>query len=153
VLEALRDGPPLAAPELARAAGCGPGVVRALVAGGFVEEYLVPAEPPLPSPPDWRLSGSPLSSDQSAAAGRLVDALATGGFKVTVLDGVTGSGKTETYFAALAAALAAGKQVLVLLPEIALGAQWLERFRERFGVLPAWHSDIGRPNAATLGVR
>jgi len=63
---------------------------------------------------------------------------------VTVLDGVTGSGKTETYFAALAAALANGKQVLVLLPEIALGAQWLERFRQRFGVLPAqWHSDIG----------
>jgi len=63
---------------------------------------------------------------------------------VTVLDGVTGSGKTETYFAALAAALATGRQALVLLPEIALGAQWLERFRERFGALPAqWHSDIG----------
>ena len=78
------------------------------------------------------------------AARRLVDAVAAGGFKVTVLDGVTGSGKTETYFAALAAALAAGRQVLVLLPEIALGAQWLERFRERFGALPAqWHSDIG----------
>ena len=64
---------------------------------------------------------------------------------MTVLDGVTGSGKTETYFAAIAAALAAGRQVLVLLPEIALGAQWLGRFRERFGVLPAqWHSDIGQ---------
>ena len=62
---------------------------------------------------------------------------------MTVLDGVTGSGKTETYFAALAAALAKGRQALVLLPEIALGAQWLERFRERFGALPAqWHSDI-----------
>ena len=64
-------------------------------------------------------------------------------FAVTVLDGVTGSGKTETYFAALAAALAAGRQVLVLLPEIALGAQWLERFRQRFGALPEqWHSDM-----------
>ena len=62
---------------------------------------------------------------------------------MTVLDGVTGSGKTETYFAALAAALAAGRQVLVLLPEIALGAQWLERFRQRFGALPEqWHSDM-----------
>src|SRR6516162_5892406 len=143
-LETLRDGPPLAAAELARAAGCGPGVVRALVAGGLVEEYLVPAEPPLPAPPNWRLSGPPLSFDQSATARRLVDAVIAGGFKVTVLDGVTGSGKTETYFSALAAALAAGNQVLVLLPEIALGAQWLERFRERFGVLPAqWHSDIG----------
>ena len=53
------------------------------------------------------------------------------GFSVTVLDGVTGSGKTETYFAAIAETLAAGHQVLVLLPEIALGAQWLDRFRRR----------------------
>src|SRR5215472_14157235 len=145
VLEALRDGLSLATAELARAAGCRPGVVRELVARGLVEERLAPAEPPLPSPPDWRLSGPELSSDQSSAARRLVDAVASGAFKVTVLDGVTGSGKTETYFAAIAAALAAGRQVLVLLPEIALGAQWLERFRDRFGTLPAqWHSDIGQ---------
>jgi len=145
VLEALRQGLPLAAAELARIVGCGPGVVRALIACGLVEERLAPAEPSLPSPPGWRLSGPPLSPDQSIAARRLVDSIAAGGFTVTVLDGVTGSGKTETYFAALAAALAAGRQVLVLLPEIALGAQWLERFRERFGVLPAqWHSDIGQ---------
>jgi primosomal protein N' (replication factor Y) (superfamily II helicase) len=144
VLEALRKQGPLAAAELARAARCGPSVVRALVACGLVGEHLAPAEPPLPSPPDWRLSGPPLSPDQSIAARRLVDTVAAGGFKVTVLDGVTGSGKTETYFAALAATLAAGRQALVLLPEIALGAQWLERFRERFGALPAqWHSDIG----------
>jgi primosomal protein N' (replication factor Y) len=143
-LETLRDGPPLAAADLARVAGCGPGVIRDLVASGLVEERLAPAEPPSLSPPDWRLSGRPLSSDQSIAARQLVDGVVAGGFKVTVLDGVTGSGKTETYFAALAAALAAGRQVLVLLPEIALGAQWLERFRERFGALPAqWHSDIG----------
>ena len=144
VLEALRDGPPLPAAELARLAGCGAGVVRDLVAAGLVEERLAPAEPPAPPPPDWRLSGPSLSPDQLSAARRLVDNVSAGGFSVTVLDGVTGSGKTETYFAALAAALAAGRQVLVLLPEIALGAQWLERFRERFGVLPAqWHSDIG----------
>ena len=144
VLEAVRDRPSAAAAELARVAGCGPGVIRALVACGLIEQRLAPPEPPLPSPPDWHLSGPPLSADQSVAARRLVDSVAAGGFKVTVLDGVTGSGKTETYFAALAAALAAGRQVLVLLPEIALGAQWLERFRGRFGALPAqWHSDIG----------
>ena len=144
VLEALRDGASLAAAELARLARCGPGVVRDLLACGLVEERLVPAELPHPLPPDWRLSGPVLSPDQTTAARRLVDNVAKGGFGVTVLDGVTGSGKTETYFAALAAALAAGKQVLVLLPEIALGAQWLQRFRARFGVLPAqWHSDIG----------
>jgi primosomal protein N' (replication factor Y) (superfamily II helicase) len=144
VLKVLRDGLPITAPDLARAARCGPGVIRELVARGLVEERLAPAEPPVLSPPDWRLSGPALSPDQSIAARRLVDGVTAGGFNVTVLDGVTGSGKTETYFAALAAALAAGRQVLVLLPEIALGAQWLERFRKRFGALPAqWHSDIG----------
>jgi primosomal protein N' (replication factor Y) len=144
VVEALRDGMPMQTAELARAARCAPGVVRALVACGLIDERLMPAEPSLPSPPDWRLSGPSLSPEQSIAARRLVDGVAAGGFNVTVLDGVTGSGKTETYFAALAAALAAGRQVLVMLPEIALGAQWLERFRERFGALPAqWHSDIG----------
>ncbi len=143
VLETIGDRLPLPAAELARLAGCGPGVVRELVRGGLLEERFVPPElPALPSP-DWRSPGLALSPDQAAAAGRLVDGVTTGGFRVTVLDGVTGSGKTETYFAALAAALAAGKQALVLLPEIALGAQWLERFRSRFGVLPAqWHSDI-----------
>jgi len=144
VLEALGQGPPLPAAELARLAGCGPGVVRDLIVSGLIEERLAPAEAPDPASPDWRLSGPSLSPDQSLAAHRLVDNFAAGGFRVTVLDGVTGSGKTETYFAALAAALAARRQVLVLLPEIALGAQWLERFRDRFGVVPAqWHSDIG----------
>src|SRR6266853_504050 len=144
VLEMLRDMPPLPAAELARLAECGQGVVRDLLAAGYVAEHLAPAEPPHPAPPDWRLPGPALSPDQSIAAQRLVARVEAGGFGVTVLDGVTGSGKTETYFAALAAALAAGRQVLVLLPEIALGAQWLERFRQRFGALPAqWHSDIG----------
>jgi primosomal protein N' (replication factor Y) (superfamily II helicase) len=144
VLEALCAGPPLPAVELARAAACGSGVVRDLVAAGFIEECLAAAEPFTPAPPDWHLPGPPLSPDQAAAARRLVGNVEAGGFTVTVLDGVTGSGKTETYFAALTAALTAGRQVLVLLPEIALSAQWLERFRERFGVLPPqWHSDIG----------
>jgi primosomal protein N' (replication factor Y) len=145
VLETLRLMGPLPPAELARLSGCGSGVVRSLVAGGFVAERLVPPEPPAGEAPDWRLSGPALSADQANAARRLVEAVERGGFAVSVLDGVTGSGKTETYFAAIAAALAAGRQVLVLLPEIALGAQWLERFRDRFGVLPAqWHSDIGQ---------
>jgi primosomal protein N' (replication factor Y) len=62
-----------------------------------------------------------------------------------VLDGVTGAGKTEVYFEAVAEAVRRGKQALVLLPEIALTAQWLDRFRERFGVEPAtWHSELGQ---------
>jgi primosomal protein N' (replication factor Y) len=144
VLETLRDGPPMPPAELARTAACSPGVIRGLFGAGLVEERFAAAEPPEIVAPDWRLPGAELSPDQSAAARPLVEKVEGGGFAVTVLDGVTGSGKTETYFAALAQALAAGKQVLVLLPEIALGAQWLGRFRERFGVFPTqWHSDIG----------
>ncbi|HEV2099385.1 MAG TPA: primosomal protein N' [Stellaceae bacterium] len=143
VLEFLRDSPPLSAAETARLAGCSAAVVRDLAARGLVEECVIGAEAADPAAPDWRRAGPTLSPDQSIAAQRIVDRVEAGGFGVTVLDGVTGSGKTEVYFAAIAAVLAAGRQVLVLLPEIALGAQWLERFRERFGALPAqWHSDI-----------
>jgi primosomal protein N' (replication factor Y) len=141
VLEALRDGGACPAAEAARRAGCGAGVVRGLLAAGQVAERLLPAESPSPEE-DWSQEGPPLSLDQQSAAGFLTERTG-GGFNVTVLDGVTGSGKTETYFMAIAQALAGGKQVLVLLPEIALGAQWLERFRRRFGTLPAqWHSDV-----------
>jgi primosomal protein N' (replication factor Y) len=145
VLEMLREAPPLPAAEVARRAGCGAGVVRDLVAGGMAEERFVARQPPPRALPDWRAPGPSLSADQALAARRLVAAVEAGGFGVTVLDGVTGAGKTETYFTAIAAALAAGRQVLVLLPEIALGAQWLQRFHDRFGAAPAqWHSEIGQ---------
>lgn len=78
---------------------------------------------------------SPLTASQSAAARQLL----SGG--AVLLDGVTGSGKTEVYFHAIEETLAAGKQVLVLLPEIALTYQWLERFEKNFGAQPTvWHS-------------
>src|SRR5713226_3754601 len=143
VLEVLAEGPPAPAADLARRAGCGAGVVRGLAALGLVEPLDLPSRP-LPPSPDWRRPGPSLSAAQQAAADDLVAKVAQGGFSVTVLDGVTGSGKTEIYFAAIAAALARGKQVLVLLPEIALSAQFLSRFCDRFGTLPAqWHSDLG----------
>ena len=69
--------------------------------------------------------------EQAQAASELL-ANTSDRFVVSLLDGVTGSGKTEVYFEAIAAALAAGRQALVLLPEIALSAQWLQRFRARF---------------------
>jgi len=145
VLETLRDGGAAAVAEIARRAGCGAGVVRGLIAAGLAEETLVPAAPPAPPAPACEAARLGLSPDQARAAAELTAQVAAGGFGVTLLDGVTGAGKTETYFAAIAAALAAGKQVLVLLPEIALGAQWLDRFRRRFAAAPAeWHSDISQ---------
>jgi primosomal protein N' (replication factor Y) (superfamily II helicase) len=144
VLEALAEGAPSPAADLARRAGCGAGVVRALAARGLLKATALPARPP-PPPPDWRQPGPALSSAQEIAAEELARKATRGGFSVTVLDGVTGSGKTEVYFAAIAACLARGRQALVLLPEIALGAQWLRRFAERFGAPPVeWHSDLSQ---------
>ncbi len=92
-------------------------------------------------PPDH--PGPTLSADQEAAAAALRARAATRRFSTTLLEGVTGSGKTEVYFEAIAACLRAGRQALVLLPEIALSAQFLARFQARFGVAPAlWHSDL-----------
>jgi primosomal protein N' (replication factor Y) (superfamily II helicase) len=145
VLEMLGAAPAETVAETARRAGVGAAVVRGLIALGLAAEHLAPPVAPRTEQPDWRAAGPALSAAQTRAAKRLVEQIETGGFNVTVLDGVTGSGKTETYFAAIAAALAHGKQVLVLLPEIALSAQWLARFHRRFGVPPVeWHSDIGQ---------
>ena len=82
-------------------------------------------------------------SDQRAAAAELKATLAKGGYSVTLLDGVTGSGKTEVYFEAVADTIRRGRQSLILMPEIALTAQFLDRFAARFGVRPAeWHSEL-----------
>jgi primosomal protein N' (replication factor Y) len=142
VLRELADGPPRPASELARAAGCGTGVVRGLLDRGFLVRVALPSQPSRPLP-DWRRAGPRLSSDQDAAARLLARKVGADAFSVTLLDGVTGSGKTEVYFAAIAAALERGRQVVVLLPEIALSAQFLARFQARFGAAPAqWHSDL-----------
>ncbi len=142
VLEIASMGDPLSTSELATAAKCGPLVVRGLLEAGLLEAVPVQMEPELPQP-NYRLAGPSLSVDQGAAARALIAALEAGKYSVTVIDGVTGSGKTEVYFEALAACLAAGRQVVVLLPEIALSAQWLERFKTRFGAAPGlWHSEL-----------
>ncbi len=127
---------------LAAAAGVSPGVVQGLVEAGTLETVLMPARPvALPPDPDY---GAPeLSAEQRAAADHLRQAVAAGGYSVTLIDGVTGSGKTEVYFEAVAAAIKAGRQALVLLPEISLTADFLERFGLRFGTRPAeWHSEV-----------
>jgi len=142
VLAELADGPARPLAELARAAGVSPGVVKGLQAAGLLEAVPLPAAVGFAAP-DAARRGPDLSADQTAAAAALCARARDGGYSVTLLDGVTGSGKTEVYLEAVAAALKAGRQVLVLLPEIALSAQWLERFAARFGAPPAtWHSEM-----------
>jgi len=127
--------------ELARAAGVGAGVVKGLVEAGLLESVELPRRPwPRPDPD---LPGPLLSPEQATAAAALRASVAAADFQVTLLDGVTGSGKTEVYLEAVAEAVRRGRQALVLLPEIALSQQWLERFQRRFGVAPvAWHSEL-----------
>ncbi|MBN8530256.1 MAG: primosomal protein N' [Alphaproteobacteria bacterium] len=123
-------------------------------AGAFLKMSLPPdsalranARTKKESPPIQDVSHLPplakLSPSQSDAAMALTTSVAEQTFSVTVLDGVTGSGKTEVYFAAIREALSRGLQALVLLPEIALATQWHARFAERFGFVPAtWHSSV-----------
>ncbi len=129
---------------LAAAAGCTVAVVNALVVAGALEVVPLPVEPVIGiADPDHH--GTPrLSPNQAEAAAALVKDVAARAFAVSLLEGVTGSGKTEVYFGAVAAPLRAGRQALVLLPEIALTTQFLDRFAARFGARPAeWHSSVG----------
>ena len=128
--------------ELAFAADVSDAVIRGLVKAGAIEAVEVAIDTPYDRP-DPAHAVPALSPDQRAAAARLTDAVAAGVFAPILLDGVTGSGKTEVYFEAVAAAIRAGRQTLVLLPEIALTEPFLKRFAARFGTAPvAWHSDL-----------
>ncbi|HEU0098245.1 MAG TPA: primosomal protein N' [Allosphingosinicella sp.] len=128
--------------ELAMAADVSDAVIRGLVKAGAIEAVEVSIDDPFPlpdpdhSPPDLELA-------QGAAAHVFVEAVRGAEFSPFLLDGVTGSGKTEVYFEAVAEALRLGRQTLVLLPEIALTEPFLKRFAARFGHEPvAWHSGL-----------
>jgi primosomal protein N' (replication factor Y) len=140
VIEAAKNGLIWVKSSLAEAAGVSPGVIDGLVdAGTLIAEPL----------PDWHAMPldpsrprAKLTKEQSETAQELLKNTSDG-FVVTLLDGVTGSGKTEVYFEAIAQCLEAGKQALVLMPEIALTGQFLARCEERFGAKPAeWHSGL-----------
>lgn len=142
VLEQLKEGPALPAAELAHLAGVGGSVIKTMASIGLLEPVERTVRRSFPQP-DGSHAGPTLSPAQSDAATALVDKVRVGAFSATLLDGVPGAGKTEVYFEAIAAAITAGKQAMVLLPEIALTAQWLKRFEDRFGAPPAaWHSGL-----------
>ncbi|WP_170456176.1 primosomal protein N' [Ruegeria arenilitoris] len=142
VLEVLREygGLAFTLKELAEMAGVTSSVVKGLVKQGAVREEDSPRDLPYPTLDPDR-PGKALTPDQTAAAEKLRAALRSGTYGTTLLKGVTGSGKTEVYLEAVAEALRMGRQALVLLPEIALTAEFLTRVEERFGARPAeWHS-------------
>ncbi|MEH6684645.1 MAG: primosomal protein N' [Qipengyuania sp.] len=128
--------------ELAGIAGVSEGVLRGLVNHGALEPVEVDSDRPYPpARPDFVEIA--LSAQQREAADIFSSAVRKAEFAPFLLDGVTGSGKTETYFEPVAEALRMGRQVLVLLPEIALTENFLHRFEERFGAPPVlWHSSL-----------
>ena len=143
VVEALRSfgGAAVTLGELTDEAACGASVVKGLVKLGVVLEQDAPRD--LPFPALDPAGGPELHGDQVAAGDALVAAVAQGGYSGTLLKGVTGSGKTEVYLEAVAECLRQGRQALVLLPEIALTAEFLTRVEARFGARPAeWHSGV-----------
>ena len=146
VLEAASAGPK-PAQWLAAEADVGPGVLKGLVDDGALRWIETPPDIAFPEPDPSR-PGAELNASQAAAAAELKAMVGQGGFQAALLDGVTGSGKTEVYLEAVAAVLEADPQaqVLVLLPEIALTQAVIARFKERFGVEPAeWHSGVSPP--------
>ncbi len=142
VIEVAREGFAMRAAELAAASGVGTPVIKAMARDGALEAVVLPGHRAF-AEPDLNASGFDLSRDQKAAAQELRAVVTARGHKVMLLDGVTGSGKTEVYFEAMAAALAGGAQVLLMLPEIALTGSFLTRVENRFGAAPAqWHSEV-----------
>jgi primosomal protein N' (replication factor Y) len=142
----------LAAPRLAEAAAVSSGVIR-----GLLDEGCLVIEERLPVRTGQVLDTGPradlLNPGQAAAAAALGERLQAGGFCATLLDGVTGSGKTEVYLELAAQALAADPdaQVLILLPEIALTQAVIARVSARFGAAPGeWHSAVPPPRRRTL---
>lgn len=142
VLERVGEDVPWTRAGLAHAAGVSSSVVDGLLQQGLFETIFLPP-PPVVAKPDPDFAAARLEGPQKDAAYDIVELVKKGGFSSSLIDGVTGSGKTEVYFEAIAETLRHGKQVLILLPEIALTSSFLERFQDRFGAKPGeWHSDL-----------
>ena len=142
VLALLHDGLARQKGEAAEEAGVSVGVIDALIDEGTLETLALPPAP-VARPPDPAHAATDFSEAQRAGAEALRASISKSGFSVTLIDGVTGSGKTEVYFEAVAENVRQGRQSLILMPEIALTGQFLDRFAQRFGTRPAeWHSEL-----------
>jgi primosomal protein N' (replication factor Y) len=142
LIEVLSDGLLHGKSEAAKEAGVSVGVVDGLVDEGTLVTEAMPRALP-PPPPDPSYAQPEFTRQQRSAVDSMRALAANGTFHVALLDGVTGSGKTEVYFEAVAEIIRRGKQSLILMPEISLTGQFLDRFAQRFGVRPLeWHSEI-----------
>jgi primosomal protein N' (replication factor Y) len=142
LIEVLSDGLLHGKSDAAKEAGVSIGVIDGLVDEGTLATAAMPRALP-PPPPDPNYAQPDFSHEQHSAVDAMRALAATGSFHVALLDGVTGSGKTEVYFEAVAEIMRRTKQSLILMPEIVLTGQFLDRFTQRFGVRPLeWHSEL-----------
>src|SRR6202166_3334552 len=142
LIEVLSDGLLHGKAAVAKEAGVSTGVIDGLVDEGTLLTEAMPRAPAPPAP-DPSFAMPDFSRQQRAGVDAMRALAANGTFHVALLDGVTGSGKTEVYFEAIAEVIRRGKQTLILMPEIALTGQFLDRFAQRFGVRPIeWHSEL-----------
>ncbi|MBQ4070523.1 MAG: primosomal protein N' [Alphaproteobacteria bacterium] len=141
---ASNDNEPMTVSDIQNIARVTSSVVRTMIKNGI----LIPAGQQVKNKPTetfvYQDSGNiVLNSEQQSAADAIGSAIASGGFGVHLLDGITGSGKTQVYFDAAWRAYSRGKSVLLMMPEIALTAQFMSRFASRFGAPPVvWHSNL-----------
>ncbi len=147
VMALARNAPELwpgRAGDLAKQAGVSPSVIPGMAKSGLLQALKEPLDPPFDIPDPAYANHIVLTPRQQKAVNELSASFDHSGFAVALIDGVTGSGKTEVYLEAIAAALRRGQQVLVLAPEIALTQAGLDRFGQRFNAEPAqWHSAMG----------
>ncbi|MEP1444252.1 MAG: primosomal protein N' [Hyphomicrobiales bacterium] len=142
VLTLANDGMAWTKSALAAAAGVTPSVIDGLVKADALETVLLPPKP-IADKLDPDFSAVDLFESQKEAGAALRQSVNADKYSVTLIDGVTGSGKTEVYFEAISEAIRANKQILILVPEISLTGAFLDRFAARFGGRPTeWHSDI-----------
>jgi len=142
IIESLSRFEPQTAAQLKKKTGCSASTLKTLIKNSFLEQVIITPPSPCTSP-DPSLASFGLSPEQSQAATTLITNIRQNSYKCSLLDGVTGSGKTEVYFEAVAETLKQEKQVLIMLPEIALSNAFLDRFQSRFGCPPAlWHSAL-----------
>ena len=141
VLQALNSGP-LTQSALTKKTGVSAAVIKKISANGFIQKIMIDRDVGDPSP---TLAGKPVDfrDDQQKAVALLRTTLEQKKKPIILLEGEPGSGKTEIYFEAIELIVRRGQSALVLLPEIALSAQWFARFERRFGVAPTmWHSGL-----------
>src|SRR3990167_3630152 len=143
ITELMQDGLPRRLSEITSATGASASTIKTMVKHGVLQAVDIFAKAPC-AHPNPNFAPKDLSREQEIAAEKIIARIDKGGFETFLLDGVTGSGKTEVYFEAIAKIIAENRgQVLILMPEIALSNSFIRRFAERFGVKPAlWHSSL-----------